>query len=308
MKRGLWILLLCLVACGRSGGNTAETDAIDLADRAWCRGDSAQAEALLEELLRAEPRSFQARYRLAIFPIDHAPDVALERLNALAAENPKHPGPVFYAGLARLRLNDFVRAEEDLRQGYALARARAGYSLEDTTAELRQALSDLENGKYAAAAAAFERAVSADPDNATLWYLQARAAASMGDLDAAMQSVETALARRGSFPVARALRGEIFRYKKQLPESRAELERALGDDPDQVQALYQLGLLDLEEAEVRAGAMNFWRAVLADPTFAPPHQTLGQTFMQMEQQRQGMPFYQHFEWVQGFLVRNVRRD
>ncbi|HET9233298.1 MAG TPA: hypothetical protein VFP10_04090, partial [Candidatus Eisenbacteria bacterium] len=154
----------------------------------------------------------------------------------------------------------------------------------------------------------FGREASAHPENATLWYLQARAAASMGDLETASQSVEKALAKRGSFPVARALRAEILRYKKQLPEARTELERALGDDPEQVQALYQLALLDLEEGEVRTAALELWRAVLADPTFAPPHQTLGQTFMQMEQQRQGMPFYQHFEWVQGFLVRNVRRQ
>jgi hypothetical protein len=25
--------------------------------------------------------------------------------------------------------------------------------------------------------------------------------------------------------------------------------------------------------------------------------------MHMEQARQGMPFYQHYEWVQGFLAR-----
>jgi tetratricopeptide (TPR) repeat protein len=303
MKRTLWWLLVCLWACGRSGGQTSEGDAIDLADRAWCRGDSLQAQTLLEDVLRHHPKSFPARYRLAIFPIDGQPDVALERLTDLARLDPKHPGPVFYAGLARLRLNDFTRAEEDLRRGYALAEARRGYALDDTSDAAREGLAAWMGGRYPAAAAAFGRAVAADPGNATLWFLEGRAAASTGDMDGALQAVDKALAKRPSFPVAHALKAEILHLKKQGPEARAEVEQALKEEPLQAEALYQLGILDLEDGEVRAAAIDFWRAVLADPTYPPPHQALGQTFMHMEQARQGMPFYQHYEWVQGFLAR-----
>jgi len=303
MKRTLWWLLVCLWACGRSGEQTSEGDAIDLADRAWCRGDSLQAQTLLEDVLRHHPKSFPARYRLAIFPIDGQPDVALERLTDLARLDPKHPGPVFYAGLARLRLNDFTRAEEDLRRGYALAEARRGYALDDTSDAAREGLAAWMGGRYPAAAAAFGRAVAADPGNATLWFLEGRAAASTGDMDGALQAVDKALAKRPSFPVAHALKAEILHLKKQGPEARAEVEQALKEEPLQAEALYQLGILDLEDGEVRAAAIDFWRAVLADPTYPPPHQALGQTFMHMEQARQGMPFYQHYEWVQGFLAR-----
>jgi hypothetical protein len=58
---------------------------------------------------------------------------------------------------------------------------------------------------------------------------------------------------------------------------------------------------------VRSAAIDFWRAVLADPTFPAPHQALGQTFQRMEQPLQGIPFHQHFEWVSGFLVRYLGR-
>ena len=311
MKRTLWWLLLCLCACSRSGGQTSEADSIDMADRAWCRGDSLQAQSLLEEVVRHHPKSFPARYRLAVFPIDGQPEVALERLSELARLDPKHPGPVFYSGLARLRLNDFTRAEKDMRHGYALAEKRRGYALEDTSDAAREGLTAWTAGRFPAAAAAFGRAVAANPGDATLWYLEARAAASAGDLDGAMEALDKALdkalAKRASFAVAHALKAEILRLKKQGPEARAEVEQALKDDPQEVEALYQLGLLDLDDGEVRAAAMDFWRAVLADPTFPPPHQALGQTFMHMEQARQGMPFYQHYEWVQGFLARYFGR-
>ncbi len=303
MKRTLWWVLVFLCACGRSGGQTSETDAIDLSDRAWCRGDSVQAQSVLEELLRHHPKSFAARYRLAIFPIDGQPEVALERLTELAKLDPEHPGPLFYSGFARLRLNDFARAEADLRRGYALAEKRRGYALNDTTDAAREGLAAWTAGRYAAAAAAFGRAVAADPGNATLWFLEGQAAAAIGDLNGAMEAVDKALAKRGSFAAAHALKAELLRLKKQGPEARAEVTEALKDEPQNAEALYQLGLLDLDDSEVRAAAMDFWRAVLADPTFPPPHQALGQTFMHMEQARQGMPFYQHYEWVQGFLAR-----
>jgi tetratricopeptide (TPR) repeat protein len=307
MRRVLWWFLLALCACGRSGGQGSESEAIDLADRAWSRGDSLQAQRVLEDLIRDHPKSFAARYRLALFPIDSEPEVALERLSELGRLDPKHPGPVFYAGLARLRLNDFTRAEEDLRRGYALAEVRRGYALEDTSEAAREGLAAWRNGRHPAAAAAFERAAAADPENATLWFLVARADASVGNLDQALPAVEKALAKRSDFPVARALRAEVLRLKKRRPEARQELDRALEEDPEEVQALYQLGLLDLDEGEVRSAAIDFWRAVLADPTFPAPHQALGQTFQRMEQPLQGIPFHQHFEWVSGFLVRYLGR-
>jgi len=306
----LWWLLLGLCACGRAGGKTSasEAEAIDLADRAWCRGDSAQAQSLLDDLLKHHPKSFPALYRLAIFLIDGEPDVALERLNDLAKLDPKHPGPVFYAGLARLRLNDFTRAEEDLRRGYALAEKRRGYALDDTSASAREGLTAYRAGHFQAAAAAFGRAVAADPDNATLWFLESRAALSAGDMNGATEAIGKALAKQGAFPTAHAFKAEILRLKKQGAEARQEVELALKDDPENAEALYQLGLLDLDDAEVRTAAIDLWRAVLADPTFAPAHQALGQTFMHMEQARQGMPFYQHYEWVLGFLSRNSGRS
>jgi len=308
MKHLWWGLVLILCACGRSAGKTSEAESIDLADRAWARGDSLQSQSVLEELLRHHPKSFGALYRMALFPIDSQPEVALERLTELARLDPKHPGPVFYAGLARLRLNDFNRAEEDLRRGCALAQAQLGYALDDTSEAAREGLAAWKSGKFSAAAAAFGRAVAADPGNATLWYLEGRAAVSAGDLEGAMQATEKALAKRPSFAAAHALKGEILRLKKQAPEARQEVELALKDDPQRVEALYQLGLLDLDAGEARAAALDFWHAVLADPTYPPPHQALGQTFMRMEQPRQGMPFYQHYEWVQGFLLRNSGRN
>jgi tetratricopeptide (TPR) repeat protein len=303
MKRIVWWLCLCASACGRSGGQTSEAESIDLADRAWCRGDSLQAQSLLEDVVKHHPKSFPALYRLALFPIDAAPELALEKLTDLSRLDPRHPGPVFYAGLARLRLNDFTRAEEDLRRGYALAEKQRGYALEDTSDAAREGLSAFKGGKYSAAQAALGRAVAADPDNATLWFLEGRAAVSGGDLDGAMQAVDKALAKRASFPAAHTLKGELLRLKKQNAAAREQVALALRDDPDEAEALYQLGLLELDAGEVRAAAIDFWRAVLADPTFAPAHQALGQTFMHMEQARQGMPFYQHYEWVQGFLAR-----
>src|SRR5258706_8816886 len=99
-KRGAWWPLLlglgCISPCGCSGNKISEAESIDFADRAWCRGDSAQTENLLEGVLKHNPKSFAARYRLALIPIDSQPDVALEKLNALARDNPKHPGPAFY--------------------------------------------------------------------------------------------------------------------------------------------------------------------------------------------------------------------
>jgi tetratricopeptide (TPR) repeat protein len=311
VRRGTFVIailgLLSAVACSKSGGGQAQADTIDLADHAWSRGDTARARALLTEVLREAPRSFPARYRLAFFRMETDPAGAIRDFEEVARLDPKHPGPVFYSGLARLRMSDFTGAERDLRRGYALAQARRGYSLEDTSETARRGLGALNAGQFVRAAEAFTQALETDPENPVLWYLKARSLATAGALEPAGEAVTRALEKRPRFAAARALHAELLLASQQPEPAREELRLALEEDPNLAAAHYHMGLLHLAESEFRTAALDLWQAVLVDPTVSAPHQLLGQTFMDMDQRSEGMIYYQHFEWITGFLQRNLGR-
>ena len=311
MRRGTFVIailgLLSAVACSKSGGGQAQADTIDLADHAWSRGDTARARALLTEVLREAPRSFPARYRLAFFRMETDPAGAIKDFEELAPLDPKHPGPVFYAGLTRLRVNDYIGAERDMRRGYALAQARRGYSLEDTSETARRGLGDMNAGQFVRAAEAFTQALETEPENPVLWYLKARSLANAGALEPAGEAVTRALEKRPRFAAARALHAELLLASQQPEPAREELRLALEEDPNLAAAHYQMGVLHLAESEFRTAALDLWQAVLVDPTVAEPHQLLGQTFMRMDLRAEGMIHYQHFEWITAFLQRNLGR-
>jgi Flp pilus assembly protein TadD len=293
--------LLSALGCSGSGGKEAQADTIDLADHAWSRGDTAQAVALLTEVVQKSPRSFPARYRLAFLRMELDPTEAIREFEEVARLDPKHPGPLFYTGIARLRLSDFAGADRDMRRGYALAQARRGYSLEDTSEAARRGIDALHTGQFAQATDAFTKALETDPKNPVLWFLKARSLATGGSLPAAGEAVARAIELRPHFPAARALHAELLLATKQKEPAQQELLIALKEDPNLAAAHYQMAVLHYAESEYRTAALDLWQAILVDPTVAEPHHLLGQIFMDMDQNAQGAIYYQHFESITGFL-------
>ena len=302
---GLWALGAALVGCTGSGSQDAAALAeIERADRMWSQGDIPRAVGVLQTVVAEHPDSFDAWYRLGIHRLDGDLRLAEDALDRAGKLNPEHPGPPFFTAMRRIRFSEFAKADEDMMRADALAQPRLGYSLADTSAAAKEGLDALLHESYGEAAESFARALETDGDNAVLLYLHGRALLRNGAAKEAEDVVQRALALNPDLAVAHVLMSELHRWRKQVEEARREADLALSQNPHLAAAHFQKGALNLEESEFRDAILEFWAAVLDDPTVPRYHHLLGNT-LQAASRPQATLHLQHVEWARSFIGRKL---
>jgi len=292
-------------ACGqgRGGGEGSPTlEAVDRCDRDYFRGDLDDALSLLRQTLEQDSKSFLARYRLGVLELDTDPRQGLVDLEQAASLRPAHPGPRFYAGIARIRLSDFDGGDREMEAALQRARARLGYSLRDTTDALREGLTALEEGRLQIARDRFVAEAEKDPKNAVIRFLLARALMDGGALDEAGTAVNRALELDADLAPALTLRAEWHLARREREAARKDLDRALLRAPDLAAAHLQMGYLLQAQSEYRSALLEFWNAVLADPTVQEAHLALGNGMLGANLSY-GAVHLQNLEWLNAFLAR-----
>jgi tetratricopeptide (TPR) repeat protein len=169
------------------------------------------------------------QFDLAIEPLsaalEKAPDnEQLRRMLALAWLNADH-----YEQAAALLREDSARStDRSLQYAYGIALVRSGHA-----AEAEQVFSDL---------------LARHEDWAELHVILAQAFAQQDDFDAAIASLERAIALRPDVPEAHLTLGEIYMRQGNLEAAEAELRAELRSDPKSLPALYILATtLDLAQ-------------------------------------------------------------
>lgn len=310
LLRGLALMVLgCLLAgCGEApvDENPEVQDQLSLADRQWSSGDVLRARTTLEGILESHGESFGATYRLGIFALETDVSQAMEILARAEALDPSHPGPVFFFGMALYPLSDFQGAEDRLSRAYELGQARLGYALAETSEVVREALDAVNKERFIEAADGFEKAVTDDPGNATLWFLRGRALLSIRQAEEAFEAVSMALEHAPDFPEALTLRADIHLFLHDAEEATADLDRALELAPDLAYAHAVRGAVHLDQSEYRNAILEFWAALLGDPTVPDYHYLVGSTLLQTRRS-QGTLHLQHVEWSNSFLAKKFGR-
>lgn len=138
--------------------------------------------------------------------------------------------------------------------------------------ELLLSLGEVETrrGHLPGARDAFRRVVEIDPGNDRAWAALGLLGARMGDVPAAREALDKALAANGTLFEARVVRAEIALIDHQPAAALQHLERALQIRPDDPWALGWQGVAFLAADNARAALEKLRPAAAASPRFALP--------------------------------------
>jgi tetratricopeptide (TPR) repeat protein len=294
-----------LAGCGSGRSSEVPPEVLDMADRAWIRGDSLRALSLLDETVAESPDAFAAVYRLAVLRLESDPARALEGFARAAALDPGHPGPPLFTGILQLTRNEFAAADASMQRAHDLQLRRRGFTLEDTTEVVRQALLDLDAERWADAAQGFTAAIEQDPAEGALYYLKAEAQLGGGFLTDALNTVRTAAEKSPRLAPARALHGFFLFGRRKIEPARAEADAALAAIPDFPAALELHGRIVLFETEYQDGALRIWRALLGNPTRPIVLEIFANSLLRTSQPQQATAFFRYMEAVTAFHDRRL---
>ena len=195
------------------------------------------------------------------------PDQAIALLQNILKRDPRSAEAHNWLGVAYLQKNSFSEAEAQFRQAIRLKPdfARAYNNLGSTLAQA---------GDIAEGIKALEQGLKYAPKDLQLHINLGMALRSKGDADAALAHFEPLLAEHPESPELQYQLGQTLRQKGDLPGAIAAIEKALELNPEAQEAYYALGQALKESAakvkksrtppeELKAGSQALARGVFA---------------------------------------------
>ena len=198
-------------------------------DEAWQRhraGDYASAERLYKDVLRQEPRSFAALFRLGFLYGERGAFAEAECFMGEAiALNPASAEAHFLRGSALLKLEREEEAIHCFERALALDPAIA-------MAWFNRAVALVVLERFGEALMSVDRSLAIAPKHADAWVTRAVALKALHRNGEAKESCDRALALNPDCIDALVSRATIFSEAKRYEEAAADLERALALDPN----------------------------------------------------------------------------
>jgi predicted O-linked N-acetylglucosamine transferase (SPINDLY family) len=200
-------------------------------------GKLADASRMYQDVLKLQPRHFDALYLLGFAHLQRGDFEQAERMMGRALEiNPSSLDALHYRGMALQNLNRHAEALASYEKALA---ARPG--LVEITLARGTALSQL--GRHAEALVAYDSVVAARPDLPAGWALRGNALLEQHRNEEALQSFDRALALRPDFADAWRHRALALMQMGRVLEAVDSLERALQLRDSDVEAWIELGHL-----------------------------------------------------------------
>ena len=148
---------------------------------------------------------------------------------------------------------------------------------------LAAGIADYGNTQFADAAATFAILVKAEPNNSTYGDLLGRSCAAVGDTPVPDCDLLTDFAKRhpensgiATFAAVRIL--HLPGEQQDLPLAEIFLNQAIHDDPENVEALYQLGVLEQQRKQWLQSEGPLQQAIALRPAYAEAHYRLSRAF------------------------------
>jgi tetratricopeptide (TPR) repeat protein len=225
-------------------------------------GRLAEAQAVLERLLEAEPGHFEALFLTALIAAQSGHvGRAVELFDKAIGVRPDHAAAHCNRGVALAELDDFAGALSSydrailLKPDYATAYSNRG----NVQTQL---------GQLDAALSSFDRAVAINPDLAEAYVNRGAVLKDLGRYEAALRSYDQALALRSNLPEAHSNRGMVLKELKQWEAALASYNQAIACKPDYAEAYLNRGVLLAEFNRLESAVANYDRAIAIEPDFA----------------------------------------
>lgn len=136
-------------------------------------------------------------------------------------------------------------------------------------------------GAYESAKAAYESAISLNPDNPELYLLLARLEIANKDIDRARTYISTALQKKSDYVDAIFLLSQIEIGQGRLTEALQTVEALAILSPNDPGVFFQLGLLRYNQKDYTGSTQAFERAVVINPQYANAKYFLGLSYFQV---------------------------
>jgi tetratricopeptide (TPR) repeat protein len=198
-------------------------------------GQFAQAQAAYEDILKVQPRHFDA----------------LHLLGALASQAGAHQQAV-----------DFMSRAIAIHPHNPSFYSNRGVSLQ----ELRQ---------LEAAVASYDQAIRLKPDYALAYFNRGVSLHALGQLDAAVASYDHAVAIKPDYAEAYFSRGNTLKELKQPDAAVASYDQAIGLDPNYAEAYSNRGLSLQESGQLDAAIASYDRAISLNAHYAEAYYNRG---------------------------------
>lgn len=208
------------------------------------------AQALYEQILRSQPRHFDALHLSGMVALElDDPQRAVDLISRAIAINARHAPAHHNLAIALAELGLFEAAVHAYDAALALAPDDA-----KTHNDRGNALADL--GQNEAAVESYDRALALDPDYAEAHYNRGCALAALSQMRAALASYEHALALRADYAKAWNNRGVALESLGQTEDALLCFERAIAIAPDYPDAVnnsaFALAALGRHSAAVKS--------------------------------------------------------
>jgi predicted O-linked N-acetylglucosamine transferase (SPINDLY family) len=196
-------------------------------------GKFAEAAQIYADILRVEPKNFEALHALGILRYQCGELEQAERLIGEAVSvNPQAADALYNRGSLLLKLRRLEEALSCFGQALAIKPDYA-QALGNRGAVL------MELGRYAEALADFDRLATLKPDLAEAWNNQGGALHKLKRYEEAHASYGKALSIRANYPEARKSRGAVSFALKRFADALADADQALTFDPRNADAWEQ---------------------------------------------------------------------
>jgi hypothetical protein len=260
------------------------------------RGQLAQAEGIYAEILKIQPKHFDALHLLGVIALQAQNHSRAVDLINQAIELYPH-NAAFYssrgAALQELKQYDAAIASYDqaitLKPDYADAWYNRGLALQgsskleaavasyDKVLALRPDLAEAWSNRGAAlqglnqleaAVASYDHAIKIKPDYAEAWSNRGVALQRLNQLDAAVASFDKAIALRPFFAEAFNNRGLALAELNLYDSALSSFDQAIRIKPDYAEAWYNRGNAQEELKELEAALSSYYKAITLKPDYA----------------------------------------
>jgi tetratricopeptide (TPR) repeat protein len=229
------------------------------------QGQLQRARQIYEEILRVEPRHFDALHLLGVIAAaSRDPSRAVDLIDRAIQLNPGSPMAHNNRGAALLDLGLWEAALVSLDRAIALKGdyAQAHYNRGNVLKELK---------RWEEALASFDTAIALGPNDARAHYNRANVLCALRQWEAALSGFDRTIVLEPDFAEAHANRGFVLHELRRLDESVASCNRAIALKPDYVEGHCNRGSVLLAQRQVTEALSSYDRALEIDPDHAPGH-------------------------------------
>ena len=152
----------------------------------------------------------------------------------------------------------------------------------------------------------FDKAIEADPGNATAFYNRGLALQQLRQLDTALASYDRAVSIKPDYSDAHFNRGNLLRELQQFEAALASYERAIVSKPDHAEAYLNRGNVQRQLRRAAAALSSYDRAIAMRPEYGEAHANRGHALHDLKEYEAAIASYDralelkpHIEFLSG---------